>query len=261
MQFSKQLVLQLALLLTLTVSGCVLDEIDVNVDDKYVCQSNDDCVDKFECVMGFCKQKTTTLDCTDSDGDTYFVGTDFAACVDDPSKAVLDCNDMASTINPGAIETCNDVDDNCDGNKDEGIDSVACPLSLGVCSAVMAVQTCQGGALVPADCTTGCPGPDCIYGPDFVLDEGVENCDAKDNDCDGTEDETCPTCVLGEMCNSNGLCTNPGACACQPGTKVCDPIEACVDDMGNPVIAPFLQQETCGNAIDDICDGQIDEGC
>ncbi len=33
-----------------------------------------------------------------------------------------DCNDVINAINPGAIEICNGIDDNCDGNIDEGID-------------------------------------------------------------------------------------------------------------------------------------------
>jgi hypothetical protein len=36
-----------------------------------------------------------------------------------------DCNDQAATINPGAAEACNGLDDNCNGIEDEGL-SGAC---------------------------------------------------------------------------------------------------------------------------------------
>lgn len=51
------------------------------------------------------------LMCTDSDGDGYAING--GAC------GVVDCADTNASINPGAIEICNGIDDNCDGNIDE----------------------------------------------------------------------------------------------------------------------------------------------
>jgi hypothetical protein len=55
-------------------------------------------------------------------------------------------------VHPGAAEACNGVDDNCDGQTDEGV-----------------LNRCQA------------------CGP-----EPEETCDGADNDCDGLTDENCP---------------------------------------------------------------------
>ncbi|MFN0275317.1 MAG: MopE-related protein [Chitinophagales bacterium] len=53
----------------------------------------------------------------DGDGDTYGAGSPVACGVADNT----DCNDADATVNPAATEVCNGVDDNCDGNIDEGV--------------------------------------------------------------------------------------------------------------------------------------------
>mgnify|MGYP001585153718 CR=1 FL=1 len=53
--------------------------------------------------------------CVDADEDGYNI--DGGVC------GLLDCNDANTAIHPGATEICNSVDDNCDGQIDEGCGS------------------------------------------------------------------------------------------------------------------------------------------
>jgi len=77
--------------------------------------------------------------------------------------------------------TCDGLDNDCDGNVDEGRDLDAAPqanLQEGVCAG--AVQICNGGWVDPAG-----------YGDEYEADE--TSCDGLDNDCDGDTDED-PSC-------------------------------------------------------------------
>ncbi len=61
----------------------------------------------------------------DSDGDGYTDGTSTSSCLQ-PYGYVLsaqpgDCNDNNASVRPGATEVCNGIDDDCDGDVDEGL--------------------------------------------------------------------------------------------------------------------------------------------
>ena len=123
---------------------------------------------------------------TDADGDGYGDPDGLAAgpCEDDvPGYAdnAEDCDDQDAAINPAATEACNAIDDDCDGEIDEGLletwytdadgDGHGDPDS--------AVEACTQPSDAVAD------GDDC----DDTDAEGhpgaAERCDGVDNDCDG----------------------------------------------------------------------------
>lgn len=59
----------------------------------------------------------------DADGDGYGnAGAPSASCVLSEGYVVdkSDCNDAEPSVHPAAVEVCNNVDDDCDGHKDEG---------------------------------------------------------------------------------------------------------------------------------------------
>lgn len=60
----------------------------------------------------------------DEDGDGFGSATDVLFACQQPLGYVdnlLDCNDFANGLNPGAPEICNGFDDNCNGETDEGL--------------------------------------------------------------------------------------------------------------------------------------------
>ncbi|HXC50997.1 MAG TPA: putative metal-binding motif-containing protein [Candidatus Limnocylindrales bacterium] len=168
--------------------------------------------------------KTTSIICAPVEG----------PCVDadlDTFCADVDCNDGNALINPDATETCDSADNNCDGNTDEGFNiGQACSISngFGSCSGT---RTCDG--LGGATCSGPTPA--------------AETCDGNDNNCDGNADEGNPG--GGQPCSTGGVgvCA-PGTTACTDGAIVCNP---------NNVASP----ETCGDGLDNDCDGMVDEGC
>ncbi|MBN1770197.1 MAG: hypothetical protein JXB32_02955 [Deltaproteobacteria bacterium] len=173
---------------------------------------DDDCdgaVDEgFACAVG------TTVSCTTTCGS---IGT---------GSCTLTCEPPAGAGCLPPEETCNGLDDDCDGAPDDGLGCV-----LG------ASETCTTSAGAPGrrNCVSGC-----VWG---VCSATGEACNGIDDDGDGACDEdfdccrgstgTCPT-----SCGSTGVRTCSSACSWGPCTP---PAETC-------------------NGVDDDCDTLADDG-
>jgi hypothetical protein len=131
---------------------------------------------------------------------------------------------------------CDGVDNDCDGQIDEGCEcengaSQPCGENVGQCT--QGEQSCVGGRW------TECSGT----GP------GSEVCDGIDNDCDGTVDEGVegPECPL-----QDGLCGG--------SRQQC--VEGAFADCGAAEYGPLFQaNETFCDRVDNDCDGDTDENC
>jgi len=161
----------------------------------------------------------------DSDGDGYG---DLEQPVNtcEPTDSLVanaeDCDDDDPAKNPEAEETCNGIDDDCDGNVDEGFDQDNDGVTLcGNCTDVPEGERCE------YDCNDEDPT---IYGG------ADELCDGLDNDCDGFLSDT-----LDE--NDDDQDESPNCADCAP------------DDSS---IHPGAE-EVC-DEIDNNCNGEIDEG-
>ncbi|MBN2800379.1 MAG: hypothetical protein JXX28_14665 [Deltaproteobacteria bacterium] len=144
----------------------------------------------------------------DADGDTYGIDSvQLVACYKPSGYSANhpDCNDSNPSVHPDALETCNEIDDDCDTLVDEGMTS---PFyrdrdddGYGVTADV--VQACSapaGYSATPGDCNDGNLDENILLA-DSIHPGAAQVCDNIDHDCDrqvdfdsdgdGWSDEAC----------------------------------------------------------------------
>jgi hypothetical protein len=178
----------------------------------------------------------------------------------------------------GSAETCNNLDDDCDGKTDEGLSGCTCvpqgeqcnnvdddcdlaidedlqrPCGTGTCQGV---ETCMAGQW--GGCTAQTPG--------------TETCNGLDDNCDGLRDgftEACsnmpPAPPPAPQFPPGDPRNNPGDPSRSPiPQNICHPgLRTCPANVGPPnAYGPCLLEqqpevEVC-NGLDDDCDNMIDE--
>lgn len=144
-----------------------------------------------------------------------------------------------------SLETCDGKDNDCNGEKDDKI-----PPQEFYTQEPTNKEACPPGLM------------GCVNGQLQKIREETlpssENCDNKDNNCDGSIDESVPFCGCSE--------------GRQPATEICNRIdddcdekidEDLVDATGRSTCrcanGASPQQESC-NGVDDDCNGNIDDG-
>lgn len=165
-----------------------------------------------------------------------------------------DCDDAIDSTHPGASETCNSVDDDCDTTVDEGAtDALTWYLDFDADT--------FGGDTTTLSCTqpsgyvsetTDCDDLDSDSHPN-----GTETCDDADNDCNTVVDDDA-TDAPGWYYDFDGDGYGDSevtTMSCdQPGSYVADSTDC--DDAATAVNPAAT--ETC-NDIDDDCEGGVDE--
>lgn len=173
--------------------------------------------------------------CTDGKTQSCYTG-------DPTTKDVGECKSGTQTCSGGKWGTCNNqilpaaekcdaLDNDCDGQTDEGNPQSGQSCSTGkqgVCAA--GTTSCQSNTLICVQTTTS----------------SAEVCDGLDNNCNGVVDDGDPE--GGKVCNTG----KPGVCAA--GTTKCVAGKVACQQNAQ------ASTETC-DGIDNDCDGQTDEGC
>jgi MYXO-CTERM domain-containing protein len=195
----------------------------------------------------------------DADGDSYGDATTTTAACSAPAGYVADgddCDDTTTTVNPGAIEYCNGIDDDCDASIDNGAtDAVTWYADAdgdGYGNATHAAAECSAPSGYVGDAT------DCNDASATVHPGASEYCNGVDDDCDRTVDESAvdaSTWYADADGDSFGDATVIALdCALPTGysgdDRDCDDTDAAV----NPDAL-----EIC-NTLDDDCDGTVDLG-
>ena len=124
--------------------------------------------------VGCGDKDTDTGEPTDLDGDGFL--------------ASEDCDDLTAAVQPGGVELCDGIDNDCDGEADEDV----VDPTLGYADAdgdgfgdsSVRVEMCEGVTPNAVADDTDCDDADATSFPG-----GTEVCDGADNDCDGDTDE------------------------------------------------------------------------
>ena len=178
----------------------------------------------------------------DEDGDGYAAGDD--------------CDDADASVHPDAVELCDGVDNDCDAQIDEDVETVAYYVDADGdgfgALATDPVRSCEspgpGYATVEGDCDDTDPE---------VYPDATEICDDADNDCDGAVDEDAEPTAWYTDADGDGFGADgaDGALFCgDPGAGYAAVQGDC--DDGSADVNPEAEERCDG--VDDDCDGLTD---
>ncbi len=192
----------------------------------------------------------------DADGDGHGGTTFTAEACEAPDGYVSsadDCDDLDASAYPGGVEVCDDADNDCNGDVDEGVLST------------WYLDADADGHGDPDQITEACTWPaghasnddDCDDTDPAAHPGGLEVCDGADNDCNGDADDDALDADDWFLDADGDGFGDPGtstlACDAPSGAYVADDTDCDDSDARvNPDAA-----EVC-NGTDDDCDGDAD---
>ena len=199
-----------------------------------------------------CGDKESSTTPVDSGTATTHVQPTDADIDGDGYTVAEDCNAGDARVNPGAAENSDGLDNDCDGEVDEGVGDLfyADADGDGYGDPAVAVEACsQGDDYVPND-------GDCDDDDPTAYPGAAEDCDGADDDCDGETDEDVGTLYFedadgdgyGSQVETTYLCEAPTTGWTLDDTDC---------DDANSEIHPEAAEVPDG--FDNDCDGEVDE--
>jgi len=164
-----------------------------------------------------------------------------------------DCNDTSIDINPDAAETCNLIDDNCDGSIDEGVLLIF--YADGDADGFGDATSFELACIEPTGFVTN--NTDCNDADDAIYPGAIEICNNIDDDCDANIDDGLPFITyfidqdedgFGDALTSEITCDGP------PFGYISDSTDC---DDNNALVYPGATEFI--NGVDDDCNGIIDD--
>lgn len=170
-----------------------------------------------------------------------------------------DCADADGSRHPGQVESCNGVDDNCDGQTDPK-DSAKCVSYYFDADkdgyGLTAVSQCQCGPEAPFSALLDSDCKDTAFA---IHPDADELCNGVDEDCDGETDEGLPLNTWYVDGDTDGYGTGAGVSSCGTINGITAIVDGDCNDA-NQNIHPGLA-DTCGDGLDNNCSGVTDENC
>jgi len=241
-------------------SGHVADSSDCDDSDDSVSPSASELCDG---VDNDCDGDTDEDDATDAttyymDGDSDGFGdpssrTDACSAPSGHVTDGSDCDDSDASTNPSASEACDGMDNDCDGDTDEGVQSTyyADGDGDGFGSPDSSTDACSA----PSGHVTD--GSDCDDSDASTNPSASEACDGMDNDCDGDVDEGVQSTFYADVDDDGYGDPSSSTDSCSAPSGYVSDNSDCDDSDG--IVRPGAV-EVC-DLIDDDCDGIVDDSC
>jgi len=172
----------------------------------------------------------------DEDGDGY--------------DADIDCDDLNPASNPGAVEICDGLDNNCNGVVDDSPSDAtwwyADVDGDGYGDSSTAQQLCDG----PPDWVDN--GDDCDDADASVNPEATEVCDGVDQDCDGTADDGTGTTLYADRDEDGYGSPDDVLISCEGEEEGYLEDDSDCDDQDDEINPDAV--DVCGDGVDQDCD-------
>ncbi len=236
----------------------------VNPDANEICNTiDDDCdgsIDESDAI-----DATTWYQDVDQDGYGNAAATVTRCAQPDgyvaSGSGEFDCADTDPNRHPGQDETCDGVDNNCNGGVDEGVTQVFYPDNDGDGFGRSDPSQPPANGDEPVDACSAPEGyvevgGDCDDTDASAFPGALETCDDTDNDCDGAIDEDLDFTDYYVDSDGDGFGAGPATSSCTALEGMTITAGDC-DDTDAGAFPGAL--ETC-NLVDDDCDGEVDEG-